>query len=115
MKVEVKSYKATPFNFYESNLYHGEILVASGPTGAEILRLAARAIWEFGFRGPTCDQNFTMIEVRFIKNERGCFVALDLYSHMAYSEEKKHLSCKSYSRNSAGGSDPQNQPKMGPI
>ena len=57
MKVEVKSYKTTPVIFYESNLYHGEILVASGPTGAEILRLAARArtIWEFGFRAKEID------------------------------------------------------------
>ena len=32
-----------------------------------------------------------MIEVRFIKIERGVFVALDLYFHMSYSDSKKAL------------------------
>ena len=39
MTVEIKSYKNTSFNVDESNLYHGENLVASWPTGGQNLTI----------------------------------------------------------------------------
>ena len=101
MKVEVRSYKTTPFNFYESNLYHGEILVASGPTGAEILSLAARApnlgiLVRFGPRDPFCNRNWPNFKWFPHKYKENTTLALALYYNIGKTVWKNKLPIKSY-------------------
>ena len=104
VKVEVKSYKTAPFNFYELNLYHGEILVASGPRkpNSEIARARGQTE-DFSSRGPTCDQNFTMIEVQFIKIEEGLFCSSwPLLSHELFRFRKALVLQKSFTEQCRG-------------
>ena len=62
-----------PFNFYESNLYHGEILVASGPMEAKFPDCARARTHAAKQRisapvEPIGTNFFTMIEVRFTES-----------------------------------------------